>query len=273
MKHCIKCNEKFNNNTSYCMSCGKKLLNKENYTKKINSSLDINRVLLLIIFILSVSFIFIAIGNTLKVPYVGMVTYMEKVPVTEVQEYKIDQPYLVKECNLKSNTTNLTYIKEWGDISRTCIKERCTNKNQICISSNEFGTCQTYEELCSSSKCQKYRLECKLDITNTDTEDGIFSFQGYAINKNHVKIFIQNVSVNVTSKETISGIWNIEHTPGDEYSCWYTGFIAPSKSECQYIKKYKSITKTRDVNTKEQYVEKQKEIVRYKTFFEVIGLA
>ena len=190
-----------------------------------------------------------------------MVTYTQNVPVEKTERYTVKEP-IEKECE----EINLTYELEWGDIKRTCVKEKCLGRYRACITTTPEGICEKYEELCEKYTCTTYQLDCKLNIKNTDEKEGTFRLKAYITNKNDAKTYIKNITINVSAQETV--VWSANHTSNDPYGCWYKDFEPSKKTICE--NGYKTITREKTI-IENQEINKQETTIKYKTLFQSLG--
>jgi len=246
MKYCSACKTKYRNSFKYCKNCGKKLAkkNKQNFFSgnKI-------KIVLLVVGIFLLLFLF---GAITRIPYTGMVTYSYKTPITYVEEYNVKEPYYVQECH----QANRTYTAEWGKIERPCLEQKCIGRYSICVNANEHGVCSQYEHLCKGYNCLRYRVDCKLEIKNTEDQRGFFKFKAYVINQNGVKIHIKNITINASANGRTNAVWNYNHSSGDYHTCWYNDFQASNKTVCTNITKYKTVVKERLVSVEQEVYQK-----------------
>lgn len=193
-----------------------------------------------------------------------MVTYTQKVPVEKTERYTVKEPTITGKCK----EINLTYELEWGDIKRTCVKEKCLGRYRACVTTTAEGICDKYEELCEKYTCTTYQLDCKLEIKNTDNENGTFKLKAYITNKNNAKTYIKDLTINVSAQETETAIWSSNHTSSDAYGCWYKDFEPSNKTVCE--KGYKTITREKTI-IENQEIEKQATTINYKSIFQTLG--
>ena len=160
MKYCNKCKKSYKGNSDYCKICGKKLLSKEKYLRLNNRKSknflqsigdkieNFGKVRLGVIIVVILLCVFFIIGNTTKIPSIKVVSYKEKVPVEKIEEYNVREPYSIQECG----EVNVSYTKEWGNIQRSCVKQKCRGRSTNCVSANDQGTCMHYEEMPASQQ-------------------------------------------------------------------------------------------------------------------------
>ena len=274
MKYCIKCKTKNSDDSKHCKDCGEKLLSEEEDKKalvehKTTSKQERKKGLKLWIWILVIGILgTIVLGAaTIKFPYTGMVTVSEKVPINKIEKYPDTELYPDKDCNqvyIKFNT-------DWGNIENPCLQQECAEHYQVCIEKNFWGNCIKYEDRCSSYKCVKNRVDCRLNIKNIDDEGGSFRFKGYVVNlDNNEQTFVQDVTVYVRAQDIGVAYWSYIYNYPSRYSCTWQDMITPTKTVCENVVKQRTVTKERTVVGEEER-QVQKEVVKYRTLFETWG--
>ena len=209
--------------------------------------------------------VLIILLSAIKIPYTGMVTYTEKTPTTETKNIPVEEKYQTKDCYEK----NTTYSLEWSNIERECLKQECIKKNQICLAMNEFGNCIKSSEICESYKCQEYKLNCRLEVINEDTEQTELSLSAYVINKNKAKTFIKKVETNLSTNMPQVILWQYNHSYDNIYNCWYTNLTVQNITKCDQITKIKTTYKQQKITTVNE-VEKIVETKGYKSILNYI---
>jgi hypothetical protein len=189
--------------------------------------------------------VLIILLSLIKFPYTGMVTYTEKIPVTEIKNIAVKEPYQTKNCYEK----NTSYDIKWGNIKRECLKQKCLQKNEICLAMNEFGNCVKSSEICESYQCLDYQINCKLEITNNDIKQTKSSLSSYVMNKNKAKTLIKNIEINLTPHIPKIISWQYNHSQGDVYNCWYNNLIIYNTTKCDQITKIKTTYKQQNITT------------------------
>jgi hypothetical protein len=223
---------------------------------------DNNKIILYAAITVLVLIIFL---SGIKVPTNGMVTYTEKRPVIETKNVAIKEPYQTEKCY----ETNTSYNIKWDNIERQCLEQKCIKNSQICLAMNEFGNCIKWSDICESYKCQKYQLNCRLEIINKDGEPTQVNLDSYVINKNEAKNFIKRVITNLTPNKPQIILWQYNHSYDNIYNCWYTNLSVQNITKCDKITKIKTIYKKQNITTINE-VEKTVEIKGHSSLLNIL---
>lgn len=225
------------------------------------------KTLWLVVIIISLVGVFVVAGMTIKVPYTGMVTYTDTVPINKVEKYKDTEPYTATECK----EVNMLYDAQASEKS-DCIQQECDRHEQYCVDTNFWGNCVQYAERCVQYKCVKYRKTCTLTVENKERESYTFKLNLAKYNydtKEKGIVKTDSLYVRGLSKNSIS--WDFTYLSTDSMGCSYQFTETPTMTQCRDVIKQKEVTKERTVVGEEQ-VEKQKEVLKYHTLFEKWGL-
>lgn len=286
VKICKTCSKEYSDSHKFCNDCGKRLVEKEENTKKIHHSKGINKIvvfgvlgvilLLTAIVIFAIPFSYTATEQyTEKEPYNDKAYYTEKEPYQDVEYYQDTEQYSDKECNNVDITKNVKY----GPSQSSCIDTDCTSYSQECTQKNWLGNCIQYQSVCQSTKCTRYRVYCSLIIKNLDNAGGSFSFDGYFVTKDNQEHFVKSFSEYLQPGDENTFSWTYDVDPNNINSCWYKNLITPKKTECENVLKSRTVQKSRPVTiykdseksrdiTKYRDVQKTRSVTKYATLFQ-----
>lgn len=227
----------------------------------------LSSIIIVVSIVVIVGAVAILAGNTIQVPYTGMVTTWEDVPVTRTESFKDREPYTDQECHMQE----IKYTESWGDIEHRCLQEECAEHYQVCVEKNFWGNCIQFEDRCSGNQCVKVSLTCALDIRNIDDEGGTFELKGYVVGDNGEEQLVDTVQVYVRAMSTGTATWSYTYYPPQLFNCRARDIDAPSKQVCESVIKYREVDKERQVVSTEK-VQKLTEQVKYHSLFEHWGI-
>jgi hypothetical protein len=220
---------------------------------------------IIIITVITTLILIFVLGNMIRLPYIGMVTYTKTVPSTELGEYNVQETYKEEICHEE----NITYNVEWGNIRKECLNKKCIDKIRFCTSTNKYGICDGYQERCNVYKCTFYQLDCRLNLYNLDDKEALFKIEGFVINQNNAKIPLNNITINISSKESKSLSWSFNHSENDPHNCWYDNLVVSNKTICEEAKKSRIVTKRQNISVEKEVIT-QEPTIRYRTILQTL---
>ena len=261
--------------------------NKEGKMKEKIKPNRLNKILWLILGLAVISLVVVIAGNSIKVPYTVTESYYEDQQVSNVVKFYVDENYPEEECK----QVDLAYRTKWGVQEDRCTSYDCASYSKVCVSYgtrdgsckkwNWLGTvcaeyyqvqgdCIRYEEVCNSNKCTSWYHTCKLEITNLDTERGMFTVSGTVLDSNQKVLITQTPAVNIDRYDTETLSWGHSRTSGSVY-CSYKNIGVPRKTVCEVVVKTRKVQREKTVTSTERVL-KTRDVIQYRTLFKSWGI-